>query len=582
MQSKVKIRKTRTRKSRAPMSSKLSAQSAVQAENLPLGGHALLLSKKAKEFKKLIPPDLVSFGPVFLNHPQLAPFFVTPCVTEDQNWPAVASDGKDFLVIWTQNAYQTELWGARISGNGYVLDPKGFLINTVGFHRFPRVAFGKDPKTGKGDYLVVWQRWEEHNQRHKILGALVTTAGKVHVRLADTYPDASAKYGVAHKVQKLSGTQAVNSDGIHIFPDIKNHWNQWQDYGPLESFGPPQVDFNGTDFAVLGSGHGIIRLVEPGTGLVKRAKKKEVPVYPLGKPYTIEVGNPSSACLTARLATGGGKQGLVTWFGKLSKPGVWPLWGAKLTFTGTGASVGKPKKIADYCQVNGHCCEVASSGTGNYFLGWHDITNKRKANGHGPSYPRADLYKSAITAVTGKPKTFDKAGWSVLYPKKDFGSYYPNVAFDGNNYLLVWESGGTYLKNVWMKEQGMYAGEVDTESKIFWDPISPGTKSKLVQSLSCMADFSILGTYFSGYGQSVESFGILARDQGPGYYGLIHGTPEVCFSKNYGLLVYRWLNTDAWDTKHPTFMIRARFIARTTFQVAKVGKLGKLTKTGSK
>lgn len=512
--------------------------------------------------KKYKPYDVIPFGPSFFNQPKKRPFFITPNIKEDQNWPAVASDGKSYFIVWTQKAYQTHLWGARLTSQGKVLDSGGFLINVGGFHRFPRVAFGKDPKTGKGYYLVVWQRYESSSKRHSVHGALVSTDAKIIVHEASMQPDAKAKYGFSPSVQTLKGTKAVNSDGIHIFPDIKDHWNKWQEYGPWDSFGPPDVAFNGKDFVVVSGG--VARLVEPGTGKVKREKPKNTVVYPLGKPITIKIANWKKSCYSVRIVSGGKKECLVTWVDGPTKPRVSELWGVKVTFSGSSWTIGKPKLISSEAEAPYGRCETATDGSGGYLLAWHDMTHSQKKKTKPYHKWAPDLFRAHISSPKGKPMQFSMTKWGPLYMKREFDSYYPHVAFDGSNYVVIWDSGGTYLKQLWMVEN-LGATWVDPETWPqweFWDFVDSATKKKLTKALSCMNDFTLLGSYLSPQGYPVENFGILSRDYGPGYYGLIGHVGDVCFGKSEGLLVYRWINTDAWDLKHPQYMIRARFLAK--------------------
>ncbi len=75
--------------------------------------------------------------------------------------PAVASNGTDYLVVWSDNRSRRpcncrpppdDLMGARVDGRGAVMDPEGFVITNVDErHLFPDVA------SDGQDYLVVWE-----------------------------------------------------------------------------------------------------------------------------------------------------------------------------------------------------------------------------------------------------------------------------------------------------------------------------------------------------------------------------------------------------------------------------------------
>ncbi|MHA7630440.1 Ig-like domain-containing protein [Corallococcus sp. M7] len=85
---------------------------------------------------------------------------------------AVASNGKDYFVAWTQsNGADLDIRGSRVTGAGAVLDPEGLVISADRYdQRSPAVA-----STGT-DYLVVWAGFSGGNIPH-IYGARVTETG---------------------------------------------------------------------------------------------------------------------------------------------------------------------------------------------------------------------------------------------------------------------------------------------------------------------------------------------------------------------------------------------------------------------
>jgi hypothetical protein len=70
-----------------------------------------------------------------------------------QSAPASASNGRDFLVVWTEADADNRILAARVRGSdGMVLDPEGILLATYqSFQSVPMVA-----SDGEG-YLVVWE-----------------------------------------------------------------------------------------------------------------------------------------------------------------------------------------------------------------------------------------------------------------------------------------------------------------------------------------------------------------------------------------------------------------------------------------
>src|SRR2546429_7896352 len=100
---------------------------------------------------------------------------------DDQEEPSVVANDNDYFVVWAdkRNYGSTEydIYGARVSATGEVLDPTGIPICTdPGRQTSPRVAFDGEK------YLVVWEDDRESttdSQLYQIYGARVTTRGQV-------------------------------------------------------------------------------------------------------------------------------------------------------------------------------------------------------------------------------------------------------------------------------------------------------------------------------------------------------------------------------------------------------------------
>jgi hypothetical protein len=99
---------------------------------------------------------------------------VTTAAPSAQFAPAIASDGTNHLVVWhdNRNGSGLDLYAARVTTNGTVLDPSGFAITTATNDQwFPAVAYNGT------NYLVAWQDARGGNQ--DIYAARVTPDGRV-------------------------------------------------------------------------------------------------------------------------------------------------------------------------------------------------------------------------------------------------------------------------------------------------------------------------------------------------------------------------------------------------------------------
>jgi len=98
------------------------------------------------------------------------------CTARDlQQWPAVAFDGTNFLVVWQdfRSGRHYDIYAARVSPKGEVLDPNGLPVATGSYNQGrPGVVFAG------GRYLVVWMDARRYPV-YGIFAARVTPAGEV-------------------------------------------------------------------------------------------------------------------------------------------------------------------------------------------------------------------------------------------------------------------------------------------------------------------------------------------------------------------------------------------------------------------
>lgn len=95
----------------------------------------------------------------------------------DQARPAIAFDGSNYLVVWEdyRSRVQPDVYGARVSPEGHVLDGSGFVISNE-----PVDEGNLAVHWGGESFLVVWsQRRSETNYEFDVYGARVTSDGVV-------------------------------------------------------------------------------------------------------------------------------------------------------------------------------------------------------------------------------------------------------------------------------------------------------------------------------------------------------------------------------------------------------------------
>jgi hypothetical protein len=88
-------------------------------------------------------------------------------------YPALAFDGTNFLVVWEDLRNGADIYGTRVTPGGVVLDPAGIAISVAANYQVvPAVAFDGT------NFLVVWQDWRSGSE-YDIYGARLSQAGSV-------------------------------------------------------------------------------------------------------------------------------------------------------------------------------------------------------------------------------------------------------------------------------------------------------------------------------------------------------------------------------------------------------------------
>jgi len=106
---------------------------------------------------------------------------VTGSIGANTGFPAIASDGVGYLVVWAdeRNSEDSDIWGTRLDASGAILDPLGIEIATApGKQTNPTVAFNGS------SYVVAWEDFKVKDGTVSDIGvATVSTTGTTVTRL---------------------------------------------------------------------------------------------------------------------------------------------------------------------------------------------------------------------------------------------------------------------------------------------------------------------------------------------------------------------------------------------------------------
>jgi len=332
-----------------------------------------------------------------------------------QWFPSVAFDGSNYLVVWQESRSDNDIFGARVSPSGILLDTAGFAISTAVDNQWhPSVAFGGT------NYLVTWD--DMRTGSHDIYGARVDTAGTVLDPM-----------GIAiSKAQNSQLNPSVAFDG-------SNYLVVWEDArsGALDIFctrvdtsgivldsagiaissaqngqNYPSVAFDGTNYFIAWED---LRNNSYSDVYGARVDTSGVVLDSTGIPISSTTWNKSMPSIAFD-----GTNYLIAW----TDNRTWPsdIYGARVTSEGI---VLDSSGIAITTAIERQLfSSIAYDGT-NYFVAWHDFRNNPP-----------DIYGTRID-LTGT--VLDTSG--IIVSTQVYDQHDAAVAFDGTNYFVTFTDG---------------------------------------------------------------------------------------------------------------------------------------------
>lgn len=394
--------------------------------------------------------------------------FIISAAPGDQESPAVAFDGTNYLVVWTDMRDGSDgIYASRVDPAGNVLDPDGVAICAeAGAQADAAIAFGHST------YFVVWTDTRDANEN--IYGARVNTAANVldpGGTAICTDPDQ----------QRRADVSANGAGWLVVWEDRRN--TQLDVYGARVSAGGnvrdpagiavaatsadetyPAVTYNDIDCLVIwdedrgATSHDIMgtrvdttgTILDPaGIAICDQADYQGYPVAGTDGNNYLAVwhdsrNGPTWDVYAARIDSAGavidttalpvcldpsqqfalalafdGSNWLIAWHD--SKNDHKDIFGTRLS---SGGSVVDPAAFPiSISSVDQAETAIAFDGA-NYLIVWHE-------------WREGTLYDIRAARVSPAGTVLDPAGIGVCTDSSD--ALYPAVAFDGVNYLVIWE-----------------------------------------------------------------------------------------------------------------------------------------------
>ena len=293
--------------------------------------------------------------------------FAVSTATNCQDSPALAFDGTNFLVALTdrRNASDNDIYGARVTPSGSVLDPAGFAISTaVSNQGQPALAFDGT------NYLVTWTDGRGGGYYSGIYGARVTQAGTV-----------------------------LDLDGVAISTAASYQWS-------------PAVAFDGTNFLVVWTDYDL------GSGYCDIFAARVTPAGVVLDPQGISISEAANDQEFPALAFDG-TNFLVVWSDRRRGSNYSDIYGARVTQEGV---VLDPSGVPISTQWGGqYDPATAFDGLLNFLVVWKDRRSATYIYG---------------ARVTQEGVVLDPDGFPISTSTP--GQYEPAVASDGTDFLVTW------------------------------------------------------------------------------------------------------------------------------------------------
>jgi phosphoribosylformylglycinamidine (FGAM) synthase PurS component len=392
---------------------------------------------------------------------------------DDEYTPAVGFGGGHFLVAWEDYSVGDDIFGARVTPAGTVLDPGGFIISTAPQDQYsPAVAFDGT------NFLVVWEdgRSVSWYENYDIYGARVTPAGTVLDPSGFAISQAAGE-------QYLPAVGFNGTEFLVVWEDYRNGY-QGDIYGARVT---PQGAVLDTQGIVISQATGSQRSADVGAAGTNflvvwedRRGSSYADIYGARVAQQGTVLDPSGITIaqaayyqSAPAVGSDGTNSLVVWQDNRTGAGWYDILGARVTPEGTVLdSAGIAISQAVYHQ---QAPDVSFDGT-NFLVVWEDIRNA----------VTWDIYGARVTPEG----TVLDSGIAISQADGDQG--FPAVGFDDANFLVAWED---FRNGI---DWDIYGARV-TPAGVVSDtwPVSTQERDQVLLALACGGGGQMLAVYQS-------------------------------------------------------------------------------------
>ena len=340
-----------------------------------------------------------------------------------QLYPEITYDGTNYIVAWHDMRGGYDLYSARVTPAGVVLDPSGIFMFSTGLPWDVQWYLGVASSGTNSLVVSGTQNGEDgyniYGARLSSIGTVLDSGGVIISTGANSqfYPDVAG--GGTNFLVVWEGRRSPD-DYSNIYGMLVNKEGKSLDTSILVSTAQgeqkyPKVAYNGENYLV------VWKNINPLIGDEEIFGARVTPNGSVLDYYGIIISG-EITCMCPAVAAGD-TNFLVVWADQRDDS-YNNIYGARVTPSGTvldqeGISISTAPKTQNHPQV-------AYDGT-NFFVVWEDKRN---------STPEYDIYGARVTQ---NGEVLDTNG--ILIFTADDWQKYPELAFDGTNYLVVWYDG---------------------------------------------------------------------------------------------------------------------------------------------